>query len=164
MPEPPKATRAAGGSLINGGHVAGLALTLLSANNKDFSKNKMAQWACTRSGLVARWFRHYPSWRSPALSAGKFWELGSEGSWSLAPGPAASALEDALSGMLVLCSTLTSCIQTLEWAQSSVSLIHFLGHSDPEMLSLFRRKSRQRALSFHTNSAFRSLYVIISVR
>lgn len=160
MPEPPKATREAGGSLINGGHVVGLTLTLLSANNKDFSKNKMAQWACTRSGLVARWFRHYPSWRSLALSAGKFWELGSECSQCLVPGPAASALEDVLSGMLVFCSTLTPCIQTLEWAQSPV----FPGHSDPEMVSSFQSKSRQRALSFHTNSASRCLYVIIFVR
>lgn len=51
----------------------------LSLNNKDFSKNQMAQWACTRSGLVARWFRHSPTWRSPALSAEKVWELGSGG-------------------------------------------------------------------------------------
>lgn len=48
MPGSPEDARAAGGSLIISG-VTGLALTQLSLNNKDFSKNKMKQWARRRS-------------------------------------------------------------------------------------------------------------------
>lgn len=82
----------------------------LPQNNKDFSKNKMAQWACTRSGLVARWFRCNRRWRNPALSAGRVHTLESGGSQSMVPGQAASAAFGNLSGKQILHSTLTSCI------------------------------------------------------
>lgn len=84
MPASPEGSRAAGDSLISGGNVAGRALTLC-LHNEDFSKNKMAQWAGTRSGLVARWFQRDHSRRNPALPGGKAHELESGGSQSVVP-------------------------------------------------------------------------------
>ena len=72
----------------------------------------MAQWAHTRSDLVARWFRCNHSRRNPVLSGGEICKLESGGSQSGVPGPGAAASHGTLPGMQILYSTLTSAAET----------------------------------------------------